>query len=68
MMPARTRKLTGTVVLLVFLMLYVGVAAAIGAGRISVAPAWAQLAFFLVAGLLWVLPAGLLIRWMQRPD
>ena len=24
--------------------------------------------YFLVAGLLWVFPAGLLIRWMQRPD
>ena len=34
----------------------------------TLAPAWAQFAYFLVAGLLWVLPAGLLIRWMQRPD
>lgn len=67
-MRARSRKLIGTVVLLIFIVLYVWLASAIGAGRISVAPAWAQLAFFLVAGLLWVLPAGLLIKWMQRPD
>lgn len=67
-MRARSRKLIGAVVLLIFLFLYVWVASAIGAGRISMAPAWAQFAFFLVAGLLWVLPAGLLIRWMQRPD
>ncbi len=67
-MRARSRKLIGAVLLLIFLFLYVWVASAIGAGRISVAPAWAQFAFFLVAGLLWVLPAGLLIRWMQRPD
>ena len=67
-MRARSRKLIGTVVLLVFIILYVWLASAIGAGRISVAPAWAQFAFFLVAGLLWVLPAGILIRWMQRPD
>jgi len=67
-MRARTRKLTGTVMLLIFLVLYVWVASAIGAGRISLAPAWAQFAFFLAAGLLWVLPASLLIRWMQRPD
>jgi len=26
------------------------------------------IAFFLTAGLAWVIPAGLLIRWMQRPD
>ena len=28
----------------------------------------AELAFYIVGGLLWVIPAGLLIRWMQRPD
>ena len=67
-MTVRTRKLVGTVALLVFLVVYTWVAAAIGSGRITLAPAWAQVAYFLVAGLLWVVPAGLLIRWMQRPD
>jgi hypothetical protein len=68
MMNARTRKLIGTVVLLVFLALYAWTAAAIGAGRIMLAPHWAQLAYFVAAGLAWVVPAALLIRWMQRPD
>lgn len=68
MMRMRTRKLIGTFVLLVFLPVYVWVAAAIGMGRITLAPAWIQFVFFLVAGLFWVIPAGLLIRWMQRPD
>jgi hypothetical protein len=67
-MRARTRKLIGTVALLVFLLLYAWLAASIGSGRITLAPAWAQFAYFLAAGLLWVVPAGLLIRWMQRPD
>jgi hypothetical protein len=67
-MSARTRKLIGTVLLLVFLALYAWLAASIGAGRITLAPAWAQFAYFLAAGLAWVIPAGLLIRWMQRPD
>jgi hypothetical protein len=67
-MNARTRKLFGTIVLLLFIGLYAWAVAAIGAGRITVAPAWAQFAYFLVAGLAWVVPAGLLIRWMQRPD
>ncbi len=68
MMTARTRKLMGTIVLLLFLGAYAWAAVIIGAGRITLAPHWAQLAYFLVAGLLWVIPAGLLIRWMQRPD
>jgi hypothetical protein len=67
-MPARIRKLIGTVVLLVFLALYAFVAVMIGAGRITTAPHWAQFVYFLAAGLLWVLPALVLIRWMQRPD
>jgi hypothetical protein len=67
-MTVRTRKLIGTVVLLIFLALYALAAAAIGAGRITLAPHWVQLAYFVTAGLAWVIPAGLLIRWMQRPD
>jgi len=68
MMPARSRKLVGTILLLVFLGLYAWVAGVIGAGRVTLAPAWAQFAYFVTAGLAWVVPAGLLIRWMQRPD
>jgi hypothetical protein len=68
MINARIRKLIGTVLLLVFLAFYAWAAAAIGAGRIALAPHWAQLAYFVAAGLAWVVPAALLIRWMQRPD
>jgi len=60
------RKLVGTFVLLTFLAVYAWVAAAIGSARIALAPAWAQFAYFVVAGLAWVVPAGLLIRWMLR--
>ncbi|MGH6793183.1 MAG: DUF2842 domain-containing protein [Methyloceanibacter sp.] len=67
-MRVRTRKLIGTGVLLVFLAVYAWIAVIVGAGRITLAPHWAQFAYFLAAGLLWVLPACLLIRWMQRPD
>lgn len=67
-MTARIRKLIGTLVLLVFVLVYAWAAATIGMGRITLAPAWAQFLYFLVAGLLWVVPAAILIRWMQRPD
>jgi Protein of unknown function (DUF2842) len=67
-MPARTRKLIGTIVFLLGLAIYATGAAVIGSGRITLAPPWVQLAFYLTAGLAWVIPAGLLIRWMQRPD
>ena len=66
-MALRTRKLIGTVLLLLFLGAYVLAAGSIGAGRIASASGLAKLGFFLVAGLAWVVPAALLIRWMQRP-
>ena len=67
-MRGRSRKLFGTIVLLLLLAVYATIAAVIGSGRIALAPQWVQFAFFLTTGLAWVIPAGLLIRWMQRPD
>jgi hypothetical protein len=66
-MQIRTRKLVGTLLLLGFLALYSALVVALAAGRIATAPPLAQFAFFLVAGLVWVVPAGFLIRWMTRP-
>jgi regulator of protease activity HflC (stomatin/prohibitin superfamily) len=67
-MQVRTRKLIGAILLLLFLAVYATAAAVIGSGRITLAPQWVQFAFYLTTGLLWVIPAGLLVRWMQRPD
>lgn len=67
-MHVRSRKLFGTIVLLLFVAVYGTIAAVIGSGRIALAPQWLQFAFFLATGLAWVIPAALLIRWMQRPD
>ena len=66
-MQVRQRKMIGTVLLLAFLAAYALAVVGISAGRVTSASAPAQFAFFVVAGLAWVLPAGLLIRWMQRP-
>ena len=58
-MTARTRKLIGTVLLLLFLGAYTWAVVIIGSGRITLARHWAQLAYFLIAGLLWVILARL---------
>ena len=67
-MQQRQRKLIGTIVLLLFLAAYALAIMAFSAGRIMDAALAAQFIYFLIAGLAWVLPAGLLIRWMVRPD
>jgi hypothetical protein len=50
-MRVRSRKLIGTIVLLLLLAVYATLAVVIGSGRIAQAPQWVQFAFFLTAGL-----------------
>ena len=67
-MKIRTRKFLGTVTLIIFIAIYSLVAMAFAASRVVGASPLAEVGFFLVAGLGWVIPAGILVRWMQRPD
>ena len=68
-MTQRTRKLAGTVALLLFVACYalLAMAAAMMLQVYNVGKA-AELAYYVIAGLLWVLPAGGLIKWMQKPE
>ncbi len=67
-MPQRMRKLVGTIVLVVFVCLYALTAMTVAAAKLPGASGWTQLLYFAAAGLLWVVPAAPLIRWMQKPD
>lgn len=63
-MPARLRKLVGLALLLALLAAYVGVMSVLAD---YVPRHWAaQLAYFVVAGFGWALPAAPLITWMSR--
>ncbi len=67
-MTVRTRKLIGAVVLLLFLAVYALLAMFIAIVLQVSASKWIELAYYVVAGVAWVIPAGWLVRWMQRPD
>lgn len=67
-MRSRTRKLIGATGLLVIVVVWPLIMLGLGHSSISRFYAPAQLVFFLVFGLIWLVPAGMLIRWMQRPD
>lgn len=67
-MGIRTRKFIGTIGILILLAVYLPIAMVIGGNYFADANVFGQVGYFLVAGIAWVLPAGLLIRWMQRPD
>jgi hypothetical protein len=68
-MTQRKRKFIGTILLFALIAVYtlLAVAAAIVL-QVQTANKLVELIYYVVAGLLWVLPAGLLISWMQKPD
>ncbi len=67
-MTMRSRKLIGAVLLVLFLAVY-ALAAMMTAVVLQVSEnRWIEVAYYAIAGLLWVVPAGLLIRWMSRPN
>jgi len=68
-MTQRKRKFIGTILLFALIAVYalLAVAAAIVL-QVQTANKLVELIYYVVAGLLWVLPASLLISWMQKPD
>lgn len=67
-MNVRTRKLIGTIGLLVLLIAYTIGAGAIYASLLGGQPWWVLILYFAAAGLLWFFPASWMIRWMVKPD
>ena len=66
-MTSPLRRFVGSVVLVLFLLVYVFFAMAIGDVVVATKSGWVQFVYFVVAGLLWVLPAGVLVKWMYAP-
>lgn len=67
-MNIRTRKAIGTISVVVFIVIYALVMMAVG-GEFAVGRGSAvELAFYVVAGLLWLPVVMAIIRWMVRPD
>jgi hypothetical protein len=67
-MPLRTRKLIGTLAILLFVLVYGPLAMALAESRILEAPKLVQTVAYAVLGLAWIVPLMPLIRWMARPD
>jgi hypothetical protein len=67
-MTMRLRKLVGGLVLFAFVIVYAFFAMVLGDMLVRGASPFVQLAYFAVAGLIWVIPSALIVRFMQRPD
>ena len=62
-----TRALLGTMGLLAFVMVYIFAAMLVGTAVLPRGSRIAEFLYYAVAGLAWVPPAGLIIRWMYAP-
>lgn len=66
-MPVRLRKLIGTVLIVVLVILYALIATTVASNQLGQSAWWVHLLFFAISGLIWILPAMFIIRWMEKP-
>jgi len=67
-MTIRTRKLIGTIALLLLVCVWGLLAMALAQSVLTDINGFVAALFYVVAGLGWVLPAMPLVAWMARPD
>jgi hypothetical protein len=65
-MTLRTRKLVGTVLLLLLVTVYARVIMLLATVVLPQTGKLGELLFYAVAGFAWILPAAYLISWMHR--
>lgn len=66
-MPPRLKRLIGSLLLVLLVIVYALVATAVAVTQLAQSSGWVHLVFFLLSGLLWILPAMGIIYWMSRP-
>ncbi|WP_237155191.1 DUF2842 domain-containing protein [Oryzibacter oryziterrae] len=65
-MSPRLKKFIGTLILFAFLPFYTLTAMVFAVALLPGQNFWLQALYYAVAGLLWVLPAGVVVTWMYR--
>jgi CHASE3 domain sensor protein len=66
-MPIRVKKLIGTFLLIALVLVYAVVATIVAVAQLSESGPLVHLAFFTLTGVLWVLPAMGIIKWLMLP-
>jgi len=67
-MTSRTRKLIGAFALLALVTVWSLIAMALAQSVLTDISDFVAVLYYVIAGLGWVLPAMLLVRWMAKPD
>jgi uncharacterized membrane protein len=64
-MPIRLKKFIGTILMILLVVVYAVFATAFATLYLGESSGFVHLAYFLVTGLFWIVPAMFLIRWME---
>ncbi len=67
-MNQAVRKITGSFLILILMALYAILATTFAAANLAQSSGWIHLVYFSLTGILWVLPAMFIIKWMLKPD
>jgi hypothetical protein len=63
----RTKKLIGTVAIVIWLPIYALAAMRVGVAVLPSAGAVVAFLYYAIAGTAWIVPVGLMLPWMHRP-
>jgi peptidoglycan/LPS O-acetylase OafA/YrhL len=66
-LPVRLRKFIGMLLLLIVLFFYAMIIMTIAVSEWMPANGFIEFMFYLITGLAWTFPAGIIIWWMQKP-
>lgn len=66
-MSIRLKKLVGTILLVALVAIYALIATTVAVAQLSDSGPLVHLAFFVLTGVLWVLPAMGIIKWLMVP-
>ena len=64
-LPTRAKKFIGVFFIVLLVIVYALVAVAIASATLATAPWYAHMMYFAFSGVLWVLPAMVIIKWMS---
>jgi MFS-type transporter involved in bile tolerance (Atg22 family) len=68
-MTPRTKKFIGTIIMVIFVLFYILVVAGIAPRILNQQSKAVEMAFYVIAGLAWIVPLLPLVKWMEkRPE
>lgn len=67
-MPVRLKKFIGIFLMIILVVVYAMTAVTVATYRLADSAWYIHMLYFLITGLLWVLPAMWLIKWMETPS